>query len=307
MPLSPNISPNRFSLIIAGVLLMGIMAVSFASILIRWADAPALSIAFYRLLLASVVLSITHGRIAAAHLRRTSAKLIGFSGLSGLALAVHFAAWIHSLSLTSVASSVVLVATTPVWVAVGTYFILREPLHPTFIIGLLIAMSGAMFIGVLDTGTGADSLIGNALAVVGALAAAVYMLIGRRVQRELSTWAYVLATYGAAAVTLWLWALMARSPLLGFAWHTYGLFALIALVPQVIGHTSFNWALKHLSAPLVAVTLLGEPVGASALAYFLLDEKVSYSKMIAAVLTLGGVVIAAYSERMPSNRMLEKK
>lgn len=283
---------------LAGVLLLGIVAVSFASILIRWTSAPALSIAFYRLLLASLFFGVTRGRLALSHLRQASSQLISLCVLSGVALAVHFAAWISSLALTSVASSVVLVTTTPIWVALGTRFLLREPLRRQLIVGLLIAMGGAILISSLDASASDDSVLGNTLAVIGAMAGAVYLLIGRRVQRDLNTWAYVSATYSAAAVALFLWALLASAPLTGFAWQIYGLFALIALVPQVIGHTSFNWALKHLSAPMVSVMLLGEPVGATVLAYFLLDEKLGWLKIIAAGWTLGGVAICAASEKI---------
>jgi drug/metabolite transporter (DMT)-like permease len=283
---------------VAGVLLLGVVAVSFASILIRWTEAPALTIAFYRLLLAATIFWMAQGRLTATHLRRATATLIGLSALSGLALAVHFAAWISSLSLTSVASSVVLVSTTPIWVAAASRLLFHEPLRLPFIVGLLIAMGGAMFIGVLDAEARESSLLGNVLALVGALAGAVYLLIGRRVQRELNTWAYVTATYSSAAIVLLLWAVLAGSPLRGFTWQIYGMFALIAVVPQVIGHTSFNWSLKHLSAPMVSVALLGEPIGASVLACFLLNEKLGWLKIAAAALTLGGVLMAAASEKV---------
>ena len=283
---------------LAGVLMLGVVAVSFASILIRWANAPALTVAFYRLLLAALFFWITQGRAVWPALRRASLQLMGFIALSGVALAVHFAAWISSLSMTSVASSVVLVTTTPIWVAVGTRFVLREPVRLPFIGGLLIAMAGAILLSGIDASVGGDSLRGDVLATIGAMAAAVYLLIGRRVQREVDTWAYVTAMYSIAAVTLLFWALLASAPLSGYPWQTYGFFALIALVPQVIGHTSFNWALKHLSAPMVSVTLLGEPVGATVLAYFLLNEKLGWLKIFAAALTLGGVLMAAASEKL---------
>ena len=282
---------------IAAVLGMGIVAVSFASILIRWAAAPALSTAFYRLLFASVFFWMTHGQATLKEWRGAAPALLGWSGLSGMALAVHFAAWITSLSLTSVSSSVVLISTTPLWVALGTTFFLRESVRLQFVIGLMVALGGAILISATDAATGQDSLWGDVLAVVGAMAGAVYLMIGRRVQRELNTWAYVTAAYSAAAIALLVWAILAGAPLRGFDGRTYGLFALIALVPQVVGHTSFNWALRYLSAPLVSVMLLGEPLGATMLAYFLLDEELSLAKIVGGGLTLAGVMLAAASER----------
>jgi len=296
----PEISEKSISNAqVAGVLLLGIVAVSFASIFIRWAEAPPLTIAFYRLLLASIFFWVARGRLVLHHLRSGSISLLGLCALSGATLAVHFASWITSLSMTSVSSSVVLVATTPIWVTVGTRFILREPVRLTFMVALLIAVSGAALISSFDASTsGQESAIGDLLALVGAIAGAIYFLIGRRAQRNMDTWAYVAATYSSAAIALFIWALLADSPLTGFSAETYGLFALIALVPQVIGHTSFNWALKHLTAAMVSVALLGEPVGATVLAYFLLDEQLGWQKIIAAALTLAGVAMAAVSQKM---------
>ncbi len=293
---------------VAGVLVLGIAAVSFASILIRWAEAPSLTIAFYRLLLASIFFWVTRGRLAIHQLRGGSLSLLGLCALSGAALAVHFASWITSLSMTSVSSSVVLVTTTPIWVAVGSRFILREPVRLTFVIALLIAVSGAVLISGFDaSASGHESAIGDLLALVGAIAGAIYFLIGRRVQRNMDTWAYVTATYSAAAVVLFIWVMLTHSPLTGFSAKTYGLFALIALVPQVIGHTSFNWALKHLTAAMVSIALLGEPVGATVLAYFLLNEQLGWPKIIAAALTLAGVAMAAVSQKAGKSKSKKKK
>jgi len=282
---------------VAGVLLLGILAVSFASIFIRWTDAPPLTIAFYRLLFASMVFWIAHGRSTWRHLHDNMFSVIILCPLSGAALAVHFAAWITSLAMTSVSSSVVLVSTTPIWVALGARFVLREPVRWTFVIALLIAVSGAVLLSGFDASmAGRDSAIGDVLALIGAIAGAVYFLIGQRVQRVLDTWAYVTATYSSAAVALFFWALLANAPFSGFPAKTYGLFLLIALVPQVIGHTSFNWSLKHLGAAMVSVALLGEPVGATVLAYLFLDEQPGLEKIFSGMLILAGVVLAGASQ-----------
>lgn len=298
---SPAPSPQ-----VVGVLLLGIIAVSFASIFIRWAAAPPLTVAFYRLLLASIFFWMTRGFSVMRHLRESRPAVIGLSALSGVALAVHFAAWITSLSMTSVSSSVVLVSTTPIWVAVGSRFILREVVRLPFVIALLIAVCGAALISGIDaSAAGHESALGNMLALIGALAAAIYFLIGRRVQRKLDTWAYVTATYSAAAVVLFLWAVLAEAPFTRFSSKTYGLFILIALVPQVIGHTSFNWSLKHLTAAMVSVALLGEPVGATVLAFFLLDEQLGWQKMFAGALILAGVVLAGASQKSGKTKSIK--
>ncbi|MGH7599785.1 MAG: DMT family transporter [bacterium] len=281
---------------VAAVLAVGITAVSFASILIRWCPASALTIAFYRLLFASLFFGLFTGRQALREWRAMPPRAFGLGVISGIALAAHFASWITSLFYTSVASSVVLVSTSPIFVALGTRFVLREPTRPALFAGLAVAMIGAAMIAFADTDGGRNSLWGDLLALMGAVSFSVYFLAGRILRRQLSTSAYVVMSYGVGAIILWLGTLVLQAPLSGFSWQVVGMLALIALVPQVIGHTSFNWALKHLSAPTVSVLMLGEPVGASILAYVLLGEKVFGWTLVGGVITLLGVGIVLLSE-----------
>jgi drug/metabolite transporter (DMT)-like permease len=157
-------------------------------------------------------------------------------------------------------------------------------------------MTGAAMITLADADSGRDSLWGDLLALVGAVSVSVYFLCGRSLRRQLSTGAYVVMSYSVGAMTLWLGTLVLQAPLLGFSWQIFGMFLLIALIPQVIGHTSFNWALKHLSAPTVSVSMLGEPIGASILAYLLLGEKISGWTLAGGVTTLLGVGIVLLAE-----------
>lgn len=281
---------------IAAVVVLGIAAVSFASILIRWCEAPALTIAFYRLLFAALFLGLFTGRQALREWRMMPSRAFGLGVISGIALAAHFATWITSLFYTSVASSVVLVSMSPIFVALGTRFILREPTRPVLFAGLAIAILGAAIIAFADAEGGHDSLWGDWLALMGAVSVSVYFLAGRVLRRQLGTTAYVLMSYGTAALVLFFTALLLHAPLAGFSYQIFGMFLLIALIPQVIGHTSFNWALKHLSAPTVSVLLLGEPIGASILAYWLLDEKISEWTFVGGVTTLLGVGIVLLAE-----------
>jgi drug/metabolite transporter (DMT)-like permease len=216
--------------------------------------------------------------------------------LSGIALAAHFATWITSLFYTSVASSTVLVSTAPIFVALGTRFILREPTRPALFAGIIVAVIGAVIITATDAGDGHNSWRGDLLAIGGAIAGSVYLLTGRHLRRQLSTPAYVVMSYSVGALTALLSALVLQTPLVGFSGQVFGMFLLIALVPQVIGHTSFNWALKYLSAPAVSVLMLGEPIGASILAYLLLGEKISGWTLAGGVTTLLGVGIVLLSE-----------
>ncbi len=278
------------------VIAAGILAVSFAAIFIRWCEAPPLAIAFYRLLFASLFFWMTGGMRSWSEFKKLLRADWILGGLSGLALAMHFATWITSLSYTSVTSSVVLVATSPIFVALGAIFILREPVRPLLSVGLLLAFTGAIIITFDEASGGENSLLGNALAIAGALFGGIYFLIGRVLRRRIATIPYVTLCYTAAAACLWFGTQIFAVPLRGYALPTFGIFLLLALVPQVIGHTSFNWALKHLSAPAVSVTLLGEPVGASILAFVFFEERPSVRAVLGGGLALAGVAMAIFSE-----------
>ena len=289
-------SKSDFSARIIVVVSIGLIAVSFASILIRWCNAPAMAIAFYRLLFASLFFAIFTGKQAVREWRTMPRPTFMLGMISGIALAAHFATWITSLFYTSVASSTVLVSTAPIFVTLGTRFILREPTRPSLFIGLFIAIIGAVTITITDIGVGHNSLRGDLLALGGAIAGSVYFLTGRILRRQLSTSAYVVMSYSVGAFILLISAFALQIPLTGFSWKVAGMFLLIALIPQVIGHTSFNWALKHLSTPTVSVLLLGEPIGASMLSYFLLDERIEAWTIFGGAVTLVGVGIVLLAE-----------
>lgn len=292
------------------VLAFGILAVSTASIFIRYAQAyaPSLVIAAFRLSLATLVLTplaLTRHR---AELRRLSPGELALAGLSGVFLALHFASWITSLEYTSVASSVVLVTTTPLWVALFSPFTLKEPITKRVWLGMGLALAGGVVVGLSDTCRlesarlvcpewrtfiQGEAFLGDMLALFGALMAAAYVLIGRRLRGKLSLVGYVFLVYGAAAVVLVIiMSLMGYSPL-GYPPVAYLWFVLLALVPQLLGHSSFNWALGYVSAAYVSITLLGEPIGSTILAYFLLRESPTALKMIGAILILSGIYIAS--------------
>jgi drug/metabolite transporter (DMT)-like permease len=275
---------------------VAIAAVSTASVFIRYAqaDAPSLTIAAYRLGMAALIL------LPLAWLRHGSEFLMlkasdWFWALaSGVFLAAHFATWITSLEYTTVASSVVLVSTSPLWVALAARLFLKEPLPPRLLAGLSLAMAGSVVISFAEARSGVSTrpLLGNTLALAGAMAVSGYWLIGRRLRRQISLIPYVTMVYGFAALTLLAAALLLRQPLSGFKASTYGWFLLLALLPQLLGHSSFNWALKHLPAAYVAVATLGEPVGAALLAYLLLGETPQLLKVIAAGVILAGIYLA---------------
>jgi drug/metabolite transporter (DMT)-like permease len=279
---------------------LGIGVVSTASIAIRYAQgyAPSIVIAAWRLSVASLVLIpflLTRER---PRLRALTRGEVGLALASGIFLALHFATWVTSLEYTTVASAVVLVSTMPLFVAMLAPLTIHEPITRSVVTGLALALAGGFVIalsdaaGPFDLGDG-SALRGDLLAVAGALAGAGYLLIGRRLRRTLSLVAYIGLSYSTAAAVLVLWMILAGQAAFGYPLEAYALMVFLGLGPQLLGHTSFNWALRYLPASVVGVTLLGEPVGSSILAYFLLDERPTPLKLGAMALILGGIYLAA--------------
>ena len=291
----------------------GILAVSTGSILVRFAQvyAPSLVIAAWRLSLATLILfpiALTRNR---AELRGLHPRAISLGLLSGFFLALHFATWISSLEYTSVASSVVFVSTAPLWVAMLSPVILKEPLTRPILYGMGLAFVGGVIVGLSDScNLGRSGLacppfsefiqgrafLGDLLALVGAWMAAGYLIIGRRLRISISLVPYIFIVYGMAALVLIGIMLILGQPAVGYPPQVYVMFLALAVIPQLLGHSTFNWALGYLSAAYVSITLLGEPIGSALLAYFFLDEIPKPLMIFGAILILIGIYVASRAE-----------
>ena len=267
---------------------LAVVFVSFGAILVRLAAAPPLAVSFYRVALASVLLLPFAGRDA----RRSWAALDGRQRLlligSGLALALHFATWIASLSYTTVASSVLLVNTAPLFAIALSRVFLRERPSATVLAAIPLAFLGAALIAYGDWTGSPGSLLGNGLAVAGAVTVALYQVIGRGLRDALPLNAYVLAVWGTAALALAALARGAGVLLGGYPTRTWAIFLALAVVPTLGGHGLVNKSLRAVPAPTVGLFLLGEPVIASLLAWLLFRETPG-----AWTLAGGAIVLAA--------------
>jgi drug/metabolite transporter (DMT)-like permease len=284
------------------VLAVGVLAVSSAAILTRFAqalDVPALPLAAWRLALAALILTPFALMRCRDELGRIALRDIGLALASGALLAVHFAAWIASLEYTSVAASTVLVTTNPIWIAAASWVLFRERPGRGLLGGIAIALAGsvAIFAAGAGDGSGRDPTLGNALALAGSIAVSGYLLLGRSLRRRLSLLAYVWLVYGAAAGVLLATVAATAAPMLGFAPAAYALLAALALGPQLAGHSAFNWALRYLSPAFIAIAILGEPVGAAILAYLVLGERIGPLELSGFLLLLCGIYVAARAER----------
>jgi len=259
------------------------------------ASAPSLAAAAYRVFWATVLLAPLarrHFPELALLSRQEWRRLI----LSGAALALHFALWIASLSYTSVASSVLLVDTTPFFIGLASRWVLGKAPRRVFWFGLVVAFAGCALVFLEDRSVSGDSMRGNLMAIGGAIAMAIYFLVGATARQKLSLLVYVWPVYASATVFLLLASFFSKTPLTGYPKSTYLFLFLLGLVPQSIGHTSYNWSLRWLSPALVALISLGEPVGASLLAYVFLGERVSLTKLFGGAVILLGIYVAAGSE-----------
>ena len=269
------------------VLAIGVVAVSCAAVLIREADAPALVIAAYRLGLAAVptgALALSTGRY-----RASRDGVLVWPLLAGIFLALHFGFWIASLQHTSVTTSVVLVTTTPLFVGLASPFVLRERVSAATWTGIGIAALGAALMASEDVGKGLGTVVGDLYALLGAVFGAGYLMMGRLARPQMSWVGYVGAVYPVAAVLLVLSVLVAGEPFTGYSMKTFVMLGLLALVPQLVGHSAINWSLAYVPAALAAVAILGEPVGATILAVFVLKEVPSGFQVAGAILVLAGV------------------
>lgn len=277
-------------------LVSGVLAVSTGAIFVRLADAPALVVAAYRVGTAALLLAPIAWWKARHELRSLTAADYRLAILAGFMLALHFATWVSSLYYTSVASSVVLVNTNPLWVGLLTPFISSDRLSRLTVVGIVLSVIGGAIIGAGDFAIGGLALWGDILALLGGICAALYILLGRTLRRKLSLLAYVIVCYGTAGIILWLFLLASGLPATGYSTETYGMFLGMAVIPQIIGHSSYNWALRWFSAGLVAVSLLGEPIGSTILAYFLLGELVTWPTVVGGALIMAGIYAAARGE-----------
>ena len=281
------------------ILSAGIISISFASIFIRFCDdVPAIMIATYRLVIASAIL-VTIFKIKGHAFKNIRKRDLILSFLGGVFLSLHFITWIASLKYTSVASSVVLVTTNPIFVGVFSYFFLKEKQNIELIIGIILSLVGSIMIALSDTGLDGltlmnrSALLGDMLALIGAVMASGYLIVGSKVRARLDILTYITVVYSISAIILLIASILLEIPFGGYKNSSYLYLVLLAVLPQLIGHTSINWALKHLKASMVAITILGEPVGATLLAYMFFSEVIDIYQFMGMILIFGAIITAS--------------
>ncbi|CAH1056951.1 DMT family transporter [Paenibacillus pseudetheri] len=278
------------------LMMIGIVAISFSAIFIKWSAAPASIQGMYRLLFTSLLMlpfARTYSGAAFALRKKDWIMLV----LSGTMLALHFLLWMGSLKYTSVASSTMIMALEPVFIMLGVYFLYKEKTAVSAILGLSIAIGGVVFIGWGDIGISADNLKGDLLSIGGTVAVAVHMLIGQKLVVRMPSYLYSLIVFLSAAGVFAIYNLIMGIAFFNYPANEWGIFLLLAVVPTVFGHILFNWLLQYVSATTVSMNILGEPVGASILAYLLLGEQLTALQWAGGLLVMFGLGVYLYAGR----------
>ena len=272
------------------LLAVGIFFLSTSGILIKVASAPPLITAFYRMFLTVLILTpyffIKH-RSDARYFLDYRPMMVGFL------LAVHFILWISSIQYTDISNSVIFVALQPLFTIILEYFFAREDLKEGAIIGIVMAVIGSSIISIGDFYQLGDKLFGNFLALSAALFASSYLFIGRGVRKKLNYFPYLYILYSYAALFLGIGVYLFDIPFTGYGTNNYLIFLALALGPTLVGHSILNLAVRYLPTSIVSLSILGEPILTTFLAWLLLNEQVRITTMFGGGFILGGIYLAS--------------
>jgi len=271
-------------------LIIGVVAISFAAIFIRLAEAPSLVIAAYRLAIAVVLLLPFTFRESIMTIRKTKRRDLMLMILSGIFIALHFWLWITSLEYTSIASSVVLVTSHPAFVALLSYLLWKQKLTKQVVTGIIVVVIGIIIMNAGSLDFGSQVLSGNALALAAGFAMGGYLVIGHHLRGKTGFMSYITIVYSVSAVIILLANIISGYSLIGYSADTYIMLLLLAIVPQLIGHSSLNLAVRRLPAIIVSIAILGEPVGATILGMAILGETPAIAELIGGVIIISGII-----------------
>ncbi|AFC30320.1 hypothetical protein PM3016_3487 [Paenibacillus mucilaginosus 3016] len=286
------------------LLLVGIVAISFSSIFVRWSNAPVAVIAMYRLLLTTLLMLPFLFKYR-SELTRLSLREWGGLFCSGLALGLHFLLWMGSLRFTTVASSTAILALEPVFVLLGAVLFLGQKTTPLAVLSMLTAIAGAVLIGWGDWGTTTEALLGDLLSLLGTAAVAVHMILGKKLVSRVPSFLYSFFVFLFAALVLAVYNLVLGHPFGGYPAAEWGNFLLLAIVPTLFGHYLFNWLLKYMRPESVSMSVLGEPLGSTLLAYLLLGESLTWLQAAAGAVLLSGVWMFLRANEKPKGQTVK--
>ncbi|WP_153733651.1 DMT family transporter [Sporosarcina obsidiansis] len=270
---------------------IGVLTVGFSAVVVKLITADAGVIAFYRMFF-SVVFMLPFFLHSYRHeLKELTRRDWLFSSVAGIFLAIHFILWFESLTYTSVASSTVLVTLQPIFALAGTALFFKEVISGKMLIAVLVALSGSVVISWGDFQLSGAALFGDVLALLACLFITAYLLVGQDVRKRVSLVTYTFLVYLASSIALFIYVVGTRQSLLHYPASDWAWFLVLALLPNLLGHTLFNWAIKWVSTNVVSIAVLFEPVIASIAAYYILRESISIPQLIGGIIVLIGILL----------------
>ncbi len=272
------------------IVLAGTFFTSLSSIIIRFSEAPALVISAYRMLFTSLLLLIPVMLTSRGEFRNITKKEYMLCTVSGIFLALHFASWISSIKMTTIANSTILVSCSPIFVALANYFFTKEKLSRKMTVGISMSLAGTVIIATGSLGDSASNMmLGNTLAFLGAVFVAGYLVIGGVVRKNMSAGVYVFIVYSVSTAALFIMCLASKTPIYPYSTKEFMLFAALAFFCSILGHTVYNYMVKYVSSTLISVSTLSEPIFASIMAIIIFREIPSVHTVIGGSVIIAGI------------------
>lgn len=285
---------------------IGVIAVSMSAIFVKLANADAGVIAFYRMLFSVLIMSPIFFWKYTTELKILTKRDWAFSFIAGIFLAFHFILWFESLNYTSVASSTVLVTLQPLFAFAGTYFFFKERLSVKTILSGLIAIGGCVLISWGDFQISGSALYGDMLALSACGLVTAYLLFGQDVRKRLSLVTYTFVVYGVSTITLFFYVVAKGESFGPYPANDWLWFILLAIIPNLLGHTLFNWSLKYVSTNVISIAILFEPIGAAILAFYVFNEYLSTTQILGGFIVIAGITLFVMDLKR-FNKLFRKK
>ena len=272
-------------------IIIGVVSVSLSAIFVKLAEAESGVIAFYRMLFSVLIMSPLFFMKYKHELKYLNKREWLFTSIAGIFLAFHFILWFESLNYTSVASSTVLVTLQPIFALVGTYLFFKEKITLKAIGATVVAISGSVLIAWGDFKVSGDAFFGDVLALIACALVTGYFLFGQEVRKGLSLITYTMVVYSVSTVVLFIYVLVADQSFGPYESKEWIMFLLLAIVPNLLGHNLFNWAIKYVSTNIISITILFEPIGATILAFFIFGEFLTLSQILGGIVVIVGITL----------------
>lgn len=286
---------------------IGVLSVALSAIFVKFTVADSGVVAFYRMLFSVLFMAPLFFMKYRGEVKELSKKDWILSAVAGVFLALHFVLWFESLNYTSVASSTVLVTLQPIFAFVGTYFIFKEKISGKAILSAAIAITGSFIISWSDFQIGGSALYGDLLALIACAFITIYLLFGQDVRKRISLMTYTFIVYSISTLTLFIYVVAKGASFGPYPQMEWMWYILLALIPNFLGHTLFNWAIKYVSTNAISIAILFEPVGATILAFYIFNESLTSAQLTGGIIVILGILLFVIDFKKIINKRKRKK